>query len=520
VPVTLSPIKLTIYTLLSLLAVAALLYLNGVQGYSLALLILPVLVVGELSQRWHKAHRAQLSRVQTELIDARAAVNSIRQSVNQDALTGLYSRAYVRERLEERLVIAKKRSTKCAVLYFDLDFFKEFNDALGHNLGNQLLIAVANRLKTLVKKGDLLGYQGGDEFIIVLQEISDPMAAELVARRIINAMAQEFEIHGRQLSISASIGMAIGLDDGKEAEDLIQKAERALIQSKSNGRKGYSFYSLQLNQLAVERLKIDQSLRGALQRGEFSLVYQVIVNEKTKSIKGFEALIRWQSPELGWVSPVEFIPVAEQIGLITDIGNWVLRESLQQLQQWQVRYGKALLMSVNVSPRQFQDESILPAVKTLLKQTRLIPSSLQLEVTEGLFLSASDQVLSTVAALKHAGIKLALDDFGTGYSSLSYLNNLPFDVLKIDKSFVDGMDKSESDLNMIKAIISIAHGLNMDTVVEGVETAQQIHKLRELGADSIQGYYYSKPLTAKEAELRFLAQNAMVEMNETVWEKL
>lgn len=516
----LSSIKLTVFTLISLLLVAAIFYLSGVQDLTLALLLLPMVVVGASSYLWNKAHCVQLGKVQTELIEAHSMISSIRQSVNQDALTGLYSRAYVRERLEERLLIAKKRNTKCAVLYIDLDFFKEFNDALGHNLGNQLLVSVANRLKTLVKKGDLLGYQGGDEFIIVLQDISDPMAAELVARRILNGMTQEFEIRGRQLSISASIGIALGLEDGREGEDLIQKAERALIQSKANGRKGYSFYSLSLNALAIERLKIDQRLRGALQRGEFSLVYQAIINEKTKTIKGFEALIRWQHPELGWVSPIEFIPVAEQIGLITEIGNWVLRESLQQLKQWQVRYGKALLMSVNVSPRQFQDESILPAVKTILKQTNVVPSSLQLEVTEGLFLSASEHVLETVAALKKAGIKLALDDFGTGYSSLSYLNNLPFDVLKIDKSFVDGMENSDSDLNMIKAIISIAHGLKMATVVEGVETSQQVHCLRALGADAIQGYYYSKPLTAKEAELRFLTKDALVEMDENVWDKL
>jgi diguanylate cyclase (GGDEF)-like protein len=500
--------------------VAAVFYVRDVQIGLIAFLLLPIFVTGFLSQLWLKSHRLQLGGIQSELIEAQSTIQSIRLSVNKDPLTGLYSRTYVRERLEERLLVASKRGTKCAVLYLDLDFFKEFNDALGHNLGNQLLVAVANRLKTLVKKGDILGYQGGDEFIIILQEINDPMSAELVARRIISGIGQEFEMQGRHLSISASIGISVGLSDGSDSEDLIQKAERALIQSKANGRQGYSFYCQSLNKKAVERLKIDQHLRGALERGEFSLVYQAIINEKSKSLKGFEALIRWKNQELGWVSPAEFIPVSEQIGLITELGNWVLRESVQQLQQWQVRYSRPLVMSVNVSPRQFQDESILPAVKTILKQTSVTPSSLQLEVTEGLFLSASANVLSSVEALKNAGIKLALDDFGTGYSSLSYLNKLPFDVLKIDKSFVDGMGQSESDLNMVKAIISIAHGLNMTTVVEGVETPQQVHILRELGADSIQGYYYSKPLSAKEAEMRFLANDSLLEMNESVWDKL
>lgn len=516
----LTPIRLSIINLLVVLGIAVVFYIGGIQDITLALLLAPVLVVGELARQWNKANQNKMSLLQTELINTRSEINSIRQAVNQDSLTGLHSRAYIKERLTKRLAVAKSRRSKCAVLYIDLDFFKEINDALGHELGNQLLVSVANRLKSLVKKDDLLGYLRGDEFIVVLQEIADPMAAELVARRIQNSMTQPFEIQSQSLSVSASIGIAIGLDDGYESDDLIQKAERALIQSKSNGRKGYTFYSQSLNAVAKERLKIDQNLRGALQRGEFRIVYQVIIDEKNRKIKGFEALIRWQNPELGEVSPAEFIPVAEQIGLITEIGTWVMRESLLQLQQWQGRYGKALVMSVNVSPRQFQDESILPAVKTILKQAGIASSSLQIEVTEGLFLSASENVMATVEALKTAGVKLALDDFGTGYSSLSYLNTLPFDVLKIDKCFVDGMHTSESDLNMIKSIISIAHGLKMVTVVEGVETAQQAHMLRELGADAIQGFYYSKPMSAKEAEMRFLAKDAIAVLDESIWEKL
>ncbi|MDN3649250.1 bifunctional diguanylate cyclase/phosphodiesterase [Reinekea marina] len=517
---TLTPLKLTIINLVVMLGVATVFYLSGIQDITLLLMLLPVLVVGELARQWNKANQRKYNALQSELIQTRSEVTSIRQSVNQDALTGLHSLSFIKERLTKRLAVSKSRHSKCAVLYIDLDFFKEINDALGHELGNQLLVSVGHRLKGLVKKDDLLGYIRGDEFIVILQEIADPMAAELVARRIQNSMSQPFEIVDHSLTVSTSIGISIGLNDGVEGDDLIQKAERAVIQSKANGRKSYTFYSQALNLVAKERLKIDQNLRGALQRGEFRIVYQVIVDEKSRSVKGFEALIRWHNAELGEVSPAEFIPVAEQIGLITEIGTWVMRESLLQLQQWQGRYGKALLMSVNVSPRQFQDESILPAVKTILKQAGIASSALQIEVTEGLFLSASDNVMSTVEALKSAGVKLALDDFGTGYSSLSYLNTLPFDVLKIDKCFVDGMHTSESDLNMIKSIISIAHGLKMVTVVEGVETAQQAHMLRELGADSIQGFYYSKPLSAKEAEMRFLAKDSITSLDESIWDNL
>jgi EAL domain-containing protein (putative c-di-GMP-specific phosphodiesterase class I) len=320
--------------------------------------------------------------------------------------------------------------------------------------------------------------------------------------------------------VSASIGIAVGPVDGSDSETLVRRAESALKVSKSNGRKGYSFYSQQMNQTASERLKMDQLLRGALDRGEFSIAYQAIVADQGKTLKGFEALIRWNNPELGRVSPGVFIPIAEQIGLISEIGTYVLRESVQQLKMWQLKYGRPLVMSVNVSPRQFQDESILRAVKAVINQTDIKASALQLEVTEGLFLSASDRTLNNIDVLKKSGVKLALDDFGTGFSSLSYLNRLPFDVIKVDKSFVDGLVHNPRDKKMVQAIISIAHGLSMEIVVEGVETPAQVHALRELDADSLQGYYYSQPLPAKEAEARFLARANIMEMNENIWDNL
>lgn len=437
------------------------------------------------------------------------AVNELvaaRLVANRDFTTGLYNRTYVNERSKEILKSAVKRHETCAILYLDLDNFKIFNEALGHELGNKLLASVAHRLRSAVKQSDIVGYYGSDQFLVVLPKIDDVLAAEIVARRIINELVSPFEINSQQYSISSSIGIAIGPVDGSRSETLISHAESALKERKLNGRKGYTFYSKQLNEYASNQLSIDQRLRGALKRDEFSLVYQPIVSQATGEVKAFEALIRWQSDELGFVSPAEFIPIAEQIGLISEIGNWVLHEACAQLKHWQHRYNRPLTMSINVSPRQFHDKTILPAVKMMVEQMSLLPKSIRLEVTEGLLLNSTDAVNEDMNTLNEMGIQLALDDFGTGYSSLSYLNKLTFDVLKVDKCFVDGVCTSERDHNMIESIISIAHTMGMEVVVEGVETAEQANELSVLKADAIQGYYYSRPLPAEEAEALFLAK--------------
>jgi diguanylate cyclase (GGDEF)-like protein len=518
--VKLNAIRITLLAGLFQLLIAAALWFVNPHVLIIPFLLVPIFLLLWLVRRYELGLKAALEKSRFESFEANRELVNVRQSVNKDPLTGLNSRIYVKERLDELLDVAIKRKQSCAILYLDLDFFKEFNEALGHTLGNQLLIRVANRLKSIVKKGDILGYYGGDEFIVILPSINDSMSAELVARRIITEMANQYQLKGRSLSVSSSIGIAVGPADGDDSETLIRRAESALKVSKANGRKSYSFYSQRLNESASEKLKVDQQLRGALERNEFSIAYQAIVANQGKNLKGFEALIRWNNPELGRVSPAEFIPIAEQIGLISEIGTWVLREATQQLKSWQTKYERPLVMSINVSPRQFQDESILPAVKAIINQTGVKPSAIQLEVTEGLFLSASDRTLNNIDLLKRSGIRLALDDFGTGFSSLSYLNRLPFDVLKIDKSFVDGLVHNERDRKMVKAIISLAHGLSMEIVVEGVETPQQVHELREMNADSLQGYYYSQPLSAKEAESRFLSRSDIMEMNENIWDKL
>ncbi|EAR08535.1 putative bifunctional diguanylate cyclase/phosphodiesterase [Reinekea blandensis] len=515
-----TPVGIFILALIAQGIIGAGLVLSGLSPVMVLPLLLTPVLVFFLTRKLYEQSVSARRVAEHDAVEARREIQNVRLSANKDPLTGLNSRHYVRERLDELLSVATNRGHSLAVLYLDIDYFKEFNEALGHTLGNRILTQMAQRLNSLLKKGDLLGYYGGDEFIIVLPVLHDMMAAEMVARRIFNAMTNPILIDHHQLQVSLSIGIAMGPVDATDSESLLRRAESALKDSKSKGRNAYSFYSQSLNQSASERLKMDQLLRGALERNEFSIVYQAIVSEQGTRLKGFEALIRWSSPELGQVSPSVFIPIAEQIGLISEIGLWVLRESAEQLKLWQSRYDQAIVMSINVSPRQFHDESILPAVKGVISKTGLPPASLQLEVTEGLFLSASERTLNNIRLLKSSGIRLALDDFGTGFSSLSYLNQLPFDVLKIDKSFVDGLENNDKDQAMVMAIISIAHRLSMEVVVEGVETPQQVHVLRELSADALQGYYYSKPVSAREAEARFLSQSGLLNLSESIWDEL
>lgn len=515
-----TPARIFIGALVVQAGVGGFMLWSGLSPVYLALLMLSPALVFWLSHRYQRQAAAAENKAILEAAEARREIQNVRLSANKDPLTGLNSRLYIRERLDELLQVAVNRGHSLAVLYLDIDYFQEFNEALGHTFGNRLLTQMAQRLKALIKKGDLLGYYGGDEFVIVLPTLQDIMAAELVARRVLNAMINPLQVDEHSLQVSLSIGIAMAPTDATDSESLLRRAESALKDSKASGRNGYAFYSQRLNDSATERLRMDQLLRGALERNEFSIAYQAIVSDHGSQLKGFEALIRWNNPELGSVSPSVFIPIAEQIGLISDIGLWILREAAEQLQSWQKRYDRPISMSINVSPRQFHDESILPAVKSVISKTGIAPSSLQLEVTEGVFLSASERTLNNIRLLKASGIKLALDDFGTGFSSLSYLNQLPFDVLKVDKSFVDGLASNDKDRSMVTAIISIAHGLSMDVIVEGVETPQQVHILRELSADALQGYYYSKPVTAREAEARFLKQAGLLELNESVWDDL
>ncbi|WP_394170353.1 putative bifunctional diguanylate cyclase/phosphodiesterase [Saccharospirillum alexandrii] len=514
------------------ISLGLLLLWQGATWWSLQTLAMPwsvwvalaagIVFGGAILMLWSLHYRRLKRAADYRVLEAHQQLETVRQEANKDPLTGLNSRRYMRERLEEALHVAIERNHLCAVLMMDLDFFKDINEALGHQLANQLLESVAVRLRSVVKKGDLLGYYGADEFIVLLPQIQDGMAAELVARRILASMSEPFAVNSHSLAVSASIGVSLGPTDGRDGETLIREADSALAQSKASGRRGYQFFTQSMNIQAAERLQIDQHLRGALERGELALVYQPIVATEDRSLKGMEALIRWNNPALGRVSPTVFIPIAEQIGVIGEIGHWVLKEACAQLRHWQTQYEIPMMMSINVSPRQFQDGSILAAVKTVLGQMLLNPNSLQLEVTEGLLVNASERVVRELNVLRDAGVQLALDDFGTGYSSLSYLRNLPFTVLKIDKTFINEIARRSQDEAMVDAMVKMGHSLGMSVVAEGVETAAQMHCLETLGVDSIQGYYFSQPLSPREFENRFLSRGRAtgIALDASVWDRL
>lgn len=468
---------------------------------------------------WGVHYKLLQNDAEDRVLEAIRQLDIAQIEANRDPLTGLHSRSYIHERLDEAMAVAIERHCFCAVLLMDLDFFKDINEALGHQLGNQLLSAIGERLQTVVKQGDLLGYYGADEFIVLLPAIKDEMAPEIVARRLLTSLSEPFSVHGHTLSISASLGVSIGPQDGTEGETLIRRAESALAQSKSQGRKGYQFFTRSMNRSAAKRLRVDQQLRWALRRGEFSLVYQPIVDTRSHTLAGAEALIRWNNPELGQVSPADFITIAEQIGIIADIGDWVLNEAVAQVSAWQRLYQTRLVMSVNVSPRQFHDGNIVSKAKSAISRLDLDPGCLQLEVTEGLLMNASQSLVRDLTLLNRAGVHLALDDFGTGYSSLSYLRHLPFDVLKIDQSFIHEVSRNSQDEALVEAMVHMGHSLGMKVVAEGIETPEQTSRLSQLQVDSLQGFYFSHPIPSRTFEHLYLdgSRGERLKLDKSVW---
>ena len=411
-----------------------------------------------------------------------------------DALTGLPNRTLLQDRLAKALAGARRSKDKVALLFLDLDRFKNINDSLGHSVGDLLLQEVAERLKRWAREQDTVARVGGDEFLIVLSAVKDVADAAVAAGRILDAMTTEFVIQGRSLSVRCSLGISIFPDHGKDAESLIKNADAAMYSSKEGGRNKFSFFKQDMNAQAVERLTLENSLRSALEKGELFLVYQPQMEISTASIIGLEALLRWQHPDLGLVPPDKFIRIAENSGLIVPIGEWVLRTACRQARQWQDEGLPAVTVAVNVSAIQFRQEGFCELIRRVLHETGFAPQYLELELTESLLLANADVTLSVVQELKAMGLKLAIDDFGTGYSSLSYLKQFPVSKLKIDRAFVRDVAVNPDDAAITTAIISMAKSLNLKVIAEGVEDEAQMSFLRAHHCDEIQGYYFSKPL--------------------------
>ncbi len=414
-----------------------------------------------------------------------------------DSLTELPNRTLLGDRLTQAINLAKRSKNHVAVLFIDLDGFKKINDGLGHSAGDLLLKQIAMRLISSVRKIDTAARWGGDEFVIVLENLEHAEYVIEIAEKLLHLISQPINVFGQDLFVTASIGISLFPKDGQTTDDLLAHADAVMYSVKDSGRNAFRFYSNEFNKCAGERLKMEKELHQALLNDEFELYYQPQINLNTQQIMGAEALLRWKHPQRGIISPAEFISLAEDIGLIIPIGEWVLKSVCQQIKAWRDIGLPSIRIAVNLSPRQFMQPKLLNTIKKLIFDYQIIPNELELEVTESLMMKDLDQVIYILQELKDSGVSIAIDDFGTGFSSLNYLNSLPIDVLKIDKSFISKLfNRDANDACIIEAIIVLGHKMNMQVIAEGIETLEQLQFLKDGLCDIGQGYYFHRPLKA------------------------
>jgi len=453
---------------------------------------------------------ALLERSIRYAIGRRQSEEQILRMAYYDSLTSLPNRSLFQDRLHQGIALAERYHRKTAVLFLDLDNFKRINDTLGHRVGDLLLQAVADRLTNSIRKSDAVARQhsdsesttvarlGGDEFTILLTEINQIQDAARVAQRFIEMLSQPFVLDGHEVFVTASIGLAVYPVDGEDVDTLLKNADAAMYYAKEQGKNNYQFYRRDMNATAFQEMSLENDLRKALERDEFELHYQPQISIQTGEIIGIEALIRWHHPMRGMVSPAEFIPLAEQTGLIVPIGEWVLLTACTQNKAWQDAGFRALPVSVNLSGHQFRQRNLINTLKAILDASGLAPQHLILEITESIVMQDTRATISLLQELNEMGLRLAMDDFGIGYSSFSYLKQFPLYAIKIDQSFIRGIDTNADDAAIAKAIIAMADSLKLEVIAEGVETEQQLRVLCELGCGSAQGYLLSYPLPAEE----------------------
>jgi diguanylate cyclase (GGDEF)-like protein/PAS domain S-box-containing protein len=445
------------------------------------------------SSNWGEAGKVIVFR---DVSNARAIAQETKRAAYHDTLTGLPNRLLLFDRIEQAIASAPRNRKSVAVLFVDLNGFKRINDSLGHAIGDKLLISVGSRLTACVRASDTVSRQGGDEFVVLLTEMSEPADAGVTARRFLQALEEANVVEGHSLRVTASIGISVYPDDGLDAATLIKAADTAMYKVKASGTHSFQFFEPAMEAGAVERQYIEESLRRAIEKREFVLHYQPKINIRSGAITGAEALIRWTHPERGSMAPTSFIPVAENCGLICTLGSWALREACEQGRRWREAGLPPITLAVNVSPIELCKSDFLDAVLGILNDTGFDPQYLELEVTEGVLMKRAVSTDATLKALKETGLRLAIDDFGTGYSSLSYLTKFPIDTIKIDQSFVRQISTDPTETAIVTAVISMAHSLNLCVVAEGVETREEFDFLSNLGCDEAQGYYFSRPVPA------------------------
>ncbi|WP_280983092.1 putative bifunctional diguanylate cyclase/phosphodiesterase [Desulfurivibrio alkaliphilus] len=441
--------------------------------------------------------------ISSDLTAIKQTQDQLENLAHFDQLTGLPNRLLFHERLQQAITRARRSDHQVALLMFDLDRFKEVNDALGHSAGDFVLGEVAERLERIKDEADSICRLGGDEFCLLITKVDNIDEVAQAAQQVLGLFTQSFKLNGHELHLTPSIGISLFPDDAEDAETLIKNADTATYHTKKNGGNNFHFFQASMFEAVLTRMTMKNRLRQALEFEEFELYYQPKIGADGLTVRGVEALIRWVQPERGPVSPADFIPLAEETGLIVPIGEWVLRQACKQSLQWQKEGLPHLRIAVNLSAVQFQQPQLAADIAAIIRNSGLSPDFLELEITESIIMENLETATATMRQLQEMGITLALDDFGTGYSSLGYLKNFPINSLKIDRTFVNDITDHEDDRAVIITIITLAHLLKMEVVAEGVETAAQVDFLREKGCDLFQGYFFSRPLPAA-AITRFL----------------
>ena len=456
--------------------------------------------------RWHD--KIEFCAFVRDITERKQSEQFILHLATHDALTGLPNRHLLNDRIQQALIQSQREATQTAVLFIDLDQFKTINDSLGHDVGDLLLKEVAQRLGSSLRNGDTVARSGGDEFVVVLTDISNAQEAATVAQKLLDALIAPYQISGNDMRTTASIGIAIFPDDGENVETLIKNSDLAMYYAKEAGRNNCQFFTQKMNRVVAEKHAMGTDLHHAIARNELLLNFQPIVDIRGGTLAGMEVLLRWQHPRWGLVSPLQFIPLAEEIGLIVPIGEWVLKAACTQLKAWQQQGYEVPRLAINLSVKQFRQKTLAETVARILAETGVEARDIELEITESLLLENTDEVAHTLRKLSAMGLEISIDDFGTGYSSLNYLKRFPINNLKIDRSFVMDISNDADDTAIVIAIIALAHSLQMKVIAEGVETEQQLAFLRQQGCDQYQGYNFSEPLSAPEVASKLLQRKA------------
>lgn len=429
-----------------------------------------------------------------DITERKRAEAKIQFFATHDGLTGLPNRLMFSQLLNHAIESAKHHKRRLAVFFIDLDRFKIINDTMGHDAGDILLQQVSQRFIQSVRAADVVGRMGGDEFIILIEEVRELDKVAEIAHKVLANVMKPIVLLGEECRVTASLGISVYPKDGEDEQTLMKNADIAMYFAKEEGKNNYQFYSKNIRTLSIERLTLETNLRLALERNELSLHYQAKFDFRTNVISGVEALLRWQNPELGTVTPTQFIPIAEETGLIIPIGKWVLNTVCAQNMAWQKQGLPAVRMSMNLSPRQAADDNLLRDIRDTLKNTGMAPDLLELEISESMVMHNPSRMIAVLAEIKKLGVRLAIDDFGTSYSSLAQIKHFPFDTLKVDRSFIRNISENAEDMAIAKAIITMGKTLSLTVVAEGVETAEEMNFLKENSCDEMQGYYFSKPI--------------------------